>query len=197
MKCNWSGNIILISVGTGARTGLAFCTGTKEKYIWWFAIYYIMTISCLKETGPPSSKCDSDGDDNTNFEASKLSEVLSAIIVCRFYNSTKNCSEKSLNSIISLQKWCYVLNSKKIETNQISLKQEQVQSNILFFNVFVVCEVLHMWAHCIGLSAKNVMNYPNLIFKYYKNRLTEIKIYTNIYFALIHFYFFLLLYYSL
>ena len=42
-----------------------------------------MVLPCLKERGPPSSENDSDVDDDTNLEILKLSEVLSAINVCR------------------------------------------------------------------------------------------------------------------
>ena len=38
-----------------------------------------MTICCVKESGSPSS--DSDGDDNTNLEIPKLSDMLSPIHV--------------------------------------------------------------------------------------------------------------------
>ena len=54
---------------------MAFGEETKDKYIWWFAMYYVMTICRLKERGPLSNETDSDRDDDTNLEILKLSEV--------------------------------------------------------------------------------------------------------------------------
>ena len=45
-----------------------------------------------QEGGPASSN--SGGDGNLNLETPKLSEVLSAIDVCRRYISVKSCSQK-------------------------------------------------------------------------------------------------------
>ena len=47
----------------------------------------------------------------------------------------------------------------------ISLKQDKVQNNILFFYLFIVCEILHTWAYCIDRLGKNMMHYLNLISK--------------------------------
>ena len=48
-------------------------------------MYYVITTCCLKESVPPSSDSDSEGDDDTNLEMPKVSEVLVAVNVCRRY----------------------------------------------------------------------------------------------------------------
>lgn len=71
-----------------------------------------------QESGPASS--DSDGDDDLILETPKLSEVLSAIDVCRRYISAKSCSEKALNSLMSLQNEVYTLNARKVKQAKLA-----------------------------------------------------------------------------
>ena len=86
-----------------------------------------MTIYRLKESLPPSSNSDNDGDDDTNLEILKLSEVLSGINVFRCYISAKSCFEKALNSLISLLNEVFALNARKMKQTKLS---HQVQNNI-------------------------------------------------------------------
>ena len=62
---------------------VAFGTVTKGKHMWGFDMYYIMTIHCFIENGPPSSDSESDGGDNPDHYIPKITEVLSAINACR------------------------------------------------------------------------------------------------------------------
>jgi hypothetical protein len=70
-----------------------------------------MTVWCLRKSRPPSSDSDNDGDD-TDLQIPKLSEVLSAINVCRHYIS--------VNSLISLQNEVYALNARKVKQTKLS-----------------------------------------------------------------------------
>ena len=94
VKFKWVGNNFLIYLGVDASTRWLSAQEQKHIHICWLLMYYVLTI-CCKGSEPPSSHSDnSNGDDDTNFEILKLSEVLSAINVCRRYISARTCSEK-------------------------------------------------------------------------------------------------------
>ena len=69
--------------------------------------------------------------------------MLDAINVCRRYISAKTCSEMALNSLISLQNEVCEFNAKKVKQTKLSdsLNQGQINNNVLFFNIFVVCKI--------------------------------------------------------
>ena len=120
----------------------------KDKYLCRFVMYYIMTLRCFKESGLHSCDNDSDGDNNTNLEISKLSKVLSAIKVGRCYITVKSCRAKALNSLTSLQNEVNAFNARKVKQVILSnfLKADKVQNNISFVNIFVNTFKYHVFA---------------------------------------------------
>ena len=61
---------------------------------------------------------DSDEDGNFNLETPKTSEVLSMCAGITF--SAESCSEKALNSLISLQNEVYTVNARKVKQAKLS-----------------------------------------------------------------------------
>ena len=112
-----------------------FIMETNKPKVCSFVMYNIKKDDHLQATSS------SDADDDTNLEIPKPSEVLSAINVYRHYISENSYSNKTLNSLISLQMKCMCLIQEKLKQIKLSdfLKQDEVQNNILFF-----CKILYV-----------------------------------------------------
>jgi hypothetical protein len=93
-------------------------------------MYNITIICCLKKKQTPFN--------TIHLGITKLSEMLSAINVCRHYRhyiSVKSCSGKALNSLISLQNEVYAFKARKVKQIKLSnfFKARLSSKNISIF----------------------------------------------------------------
>ena len=98
-RCKWAGG---------------FRHWAKDKYFCWFVIYYVMTA--LKKADLLQATVTVMGM-TSHLAISKLSEVLSAINLCRCYINSTSCRENTLNSFISLQNEVY---ARKVKQTKLS-----------------------------------------------------------------------------
>ncbi|XP_068081353.1 nuclear pore complex protein Nup160 [Anabrus simplex] len=117
--------------------------------------------------GPATRDSDiGDEDNNLNLETPELSEVLSAIDVCRRYINAKICSENVLNSLLSLQKLSVcrnllVLSYLLLEFwNHLGVRAEMVQLDNVRSILVPRCVVLSQAYYSIAWFSNTMVSLP-------------------------------------